>query len=221
MSCRDSLSTRIQLFVTKSLSPNKHWPAFYFTRHLFPVFILPFITLCQFPSTCMPPQTTKMKKAHVWLSVLLCEVATLLEGMGEETPRTRTVHSEMEGRNVFSLQMTNFLSLPMKKSSWEGRGSETCKCTLQYQRKASCTTRRQGNSFPRATAHPIQLHYRMCAHPIQLQYRTCSFKEIDFYADRLWSKFSSDQGSMCHSGAPQKLEPKGSVTQYVQHRSNL
>lgn len=66
-----SISTRIQLFVTKSLSPNKHWPAFYFTRHLFPVFILPFITLFQFPSTCMTPKTTKMKKVHVWLSVLL------------------------------------------------------------------------------------------------------------------------------------------------------
>lgn len=89
-----NISTRIQLFVTKSVSPNKHWPAFSFTRHLFPVFTLPFITLFQFPSTCMPPKTTNVKKDHVWLSALLCEVVILLEGMGEGSPRTLKGHSD-------------------------------------------------------------------------------------------------------------------------------
>lgn len=208
-----STTTRIQLFVKKSLSPNKHStsPDICFLFLFFPLSFYP---------NFLPPvghQRQPNEESPCWLSVLWMwreQLVLLLSGMGEESPRTLKALFRWKAAVWSSLRwLISSLTSHEELFLWR----QCLRPTM-----VNCITKgksclRQGRNLPRLQ-HTQQ--DRSLPHPIHtLLQDVFTFKEIHFYADRLRSKFSSDQGSTCvphwEATAGTGGRGRGSVTRHV------
>lgn len=137
-----STTTRIQLFVKKSLSPNKHStsPDICFLFLFFPLSFYP---------NFLPPvghQRQPNEESPCWLSVLWMwreQLVLLLSGMGEESPRTLKAHFQMEDCSMVFLEVTNILSHFPRRTFPVEAVSETYNGKLHHQRKVVLEARQK------------------------------------------------------------------------------